>query len=1580
MDEGGESDREGGGRESGDEQHPATVAAAGSTEAPSRASSSSSTSTAPAGTAPGPAPPTARALDGDSPAASEALARARTSSAGGGVGRPLSAAASVASNRDEDVPLRSSSGPGGPGVEPLASPGPTSPTSRSSSSAARRESSAETLAQARSAASAGGVGRALSGASDGGEGAALRSGSGPGGPGGPGAHPLSPNSTSRAPSAAAPTAVRGDFGVPGEEEGPPLPAADGAPAPPTLRGAPPRRAPLVKAKTMILDSIADARARGLGEGSLAVTFRDLTFAADSERAPEPEGGAGPAPPYETILTASPWAWAAEKLRRGGPCGAAVERRPVLRGITGCLSVPGLRRRIALVDQGDDRHYPLLTVRETLQFGGSCRAPSAIAGEVETKVERVLATLGLTHVADSPVGDATVRGLSGGEKRRLSIGVEMMGTASLFLLDEPSNGLDATAAFELCRALRAVADGGGSVLATLLQPSAEAYAAFDEVALLSRGGRLLYWGPAGDAPLAYFQRLGFRCPPSITAPDFLQAMVTPESARQYAGFEGVAPVARHFARAYRNSPEFAAVDAEVRQLETKQAAGELVDAPSEAMRFGRRYANGAVRELALLAGRRWKLTWRMQSFFVARYVQSLLLAVIAGTLFLKRPNTLDGCLDRVSFISLGVMNFGFMGLAKIEPWYADRAVYEGQHTRAYYRSFTWLLADVVVGVPFSLAEVLLYSAVAFFAAGFQPGVAGARFGIFVYGHFIIRLCSDGIVMAICSAVHRPDVAALLSAMIPSAMNLFAGFLVPRSLIPKPWIWLYYVSIFRYPLEALSVAELHDVVDEKGYDVGRTALDSFAMQTDYSWAGYDLAVSTLFWAAFLFIAWLGVAFLRPPREFPPPDADDEEGEAEDAAAGEPPAKPAPTIAEPSKKLKGQPETGGAQAAASAPPPALLTFRDVKYEVEVEEEEEEDLEGGEGGEGKGGALASALRALSRLRPGGRPKTRKVLLDGVTGFASSGMMLALMGQSGGGKTTLLDVLAGRKTGGRLGGAVALNGRPRDKFFNRLVAYVEQFDELFPTQTVREAVVMSAMLRLDERLPRIPAERKVELADSSLSDVGLADSADALISGASLEMRKRVCIAMELVARPAVLFLAPRDGRRDEVTTGLDAVAASALVGLVRRLCDRGQTVVCTIHQPSSDVFDAFDHLLLLRRGGRVCYFGETVALCISVAPVALCISVASRSHATVLSYFERLGYELPAHRNPADLLLEIAQGKAAPARAAAGSSEEELGEALVAAYKSSDLCRRMAERLAEEERRFAAGAPGAGEVPMKHMYASGLGTQIRVLTARNWRHLWRQPSEFWTNFLTTMFICFLIGTEYWRMGYSQAYARMRVSMCYLIMTLHMQLAVGSIASKMSTRAVYYRERAMGMYKSFAAHVSDALANAPFYALTVLLSSLVIYWLSGMSGADGGARFGFFFLVSAVFTAACQSFASMLAFVCPSGDIAYTIAPFVQSLLDMFNGFMIPVPNIPQGWRWMAYLLWYRYPLESLIANEVQGQAFSCEGEPDCAYQTGEDVMAYYGFAFANQWPNVGVLLAYWAAFEAARALAQRFLVHLRR
>lgn len=241
------------------------------------------------------------------------------------------------------------------------------------------------------------------------------------------------------------------------------------------------------------------------------------------------------------------------------------------------------------------------------------------------------------------------------------------------------------------------------------------------------------------------------------------------------------------------------------------------------------------------------------------------------------------------------------------------------------------------------------------------------------------------------------------------------------------------------------------------------------------------------------------------------------------------------------------------------------------------------------------------------------KIILTNITGTVSPGEILAVLGPSGSGKSTLLNALAGRLHGQNLTGSILANGRKLTKPVLKRTGFVTQDDVLYPHLTVKETLIFCSLLRLPSTLSK---PEKIAIATSIITELGLDKCENTLIGnsfirGVSGGERKRVSIAHEMLINPSLLVL-------DEPTSGLDSTAAHRLLSTLKSLAAKGKTVVTSVHQPSSRVYQMFDKVLVLSEG-RSIYFGK-----------------ANES----MNYFESIGFSPSFPMNPADFLLDLANG----------------------------------------------------------------------------------------------------------------------------------------------------------------------------------------------------------------------------------------------------------------------------------------------------------------------------------------------------
>lgn len=335
------------------------------------------------------------------------------------------------------------------------------------------------------------------------------------------------------------------------------------------------------------------------------------------------------------------------------------------------------------------------------------------------------------------------------------------------------------------------------------------------------------------------------------------------------------------------------------------------------------------------------------------------------------------------------------------------------------------------------------------------------------------------------------------------------------------------------------------------------------------------------------------------------------------------------------------------------------------------------------------SAFTASLRRNKSTREPEVKAILRGVNAYMPSGSLTAIIGSSGSGKTSVLNTLSKRVAEGRLRttGDITYNGS--DQLRSVRSAYVMQQDVLLPTLTVRETLCYAAELRLP---PPTTREERQKVVENVILELGLKECADTRIGnnshkGCSGGEKRRTSLAVQMLSNPSVLFC-------DEVTTGLDAATAFQLVATLKALAVEGRTIICSIHQPRSEIWSLFDHILLLAKGSPL-YSGKS---------------------AGCLPYFEHLGYILPPFVNPAEFLIDLAAIDTRSPEVEESSATRVQG--LIQAFEASPENSRL---QAMDEKSSIGPLGTVTENSRQHL--ATLRHHIKVLTGRTFRTTYRDP-----------------------------------------------------------------------------------------------------------------------------------------------------------------------------------------------------------------------------------------------------------------
>uniref|UniRef100_A0A669FBA6 ATP-binding cassette, sub-family G (WHITE), member 2a n=1 Tax=Oreochromis niloticus TaxID=8128 RepID=A0A669FBA6_ORENI len=534
--------------------------------------------------------------------------------------------------------------------------------------------------------------------------------------------------------------------------------------------------------------------------------------------------------------------------------------------------------------------------------------------------------------------------------------------------------------------------------------------------------------------------------------------------------------------------------------------------------------------------------------------------------------------------------------------------------------------------------------------------------------------------------------------------------------------------------------------------------------------------------------------------------------------------------------------------------------------------------------GATVSFHNIHYRVKQGGgcfcrkKATTKDILVD-LNGIMKPGLN-AIMGATGSGKSSFLDVLAARKDPAGLTGEVLIDGAPQPPNFKCLSGYVVQDDVVMGTLTVRENFTFSAALRLPSSISQKEKKAKV---DRLIKELGLGRVADSrvgtqLIRGISGGERKRTNIGMELIIDPPVLFL-------DEPTTGLDASTANSVLLLLKRMANSGRTIILSIHQPRYTIYRLFDSLTLLVNGHQV-YHGP------------------ARS---ALEYFSDIGYTCEPHNNPADFFLDVINGDSTAVALNSGKTEE------------------MLSNFTYLEFRIVQGKKVVTTTPFRTItYTTGFFTQFRWVLKRTFRNLILNPQTSIAQVAVTVFLALVVGALFFNVQDDSSGIQNRTGALFFVVVNQCFSSLSAAELFITERKIFTHEYISGYYRVSVYFLCKILSDIiTLRTIPAIVFTCVAYFMVGLKPTAGA----FFFFMLTV--ALCAYTATSMAFAISADQTVVAIANIFMTItcvfMMIFAGLLVNIPSIASWLAWLKYLSIPRYGLSALQANEFTGLTF-CE------------------------------------------------------
>ncbi|KAI8663648.1 hypothetical protein NCS57_00966300 [Fusarium keratoplasticum] len=1143
------------------------------------------------------------------------------------------------------------------------------------------------------------------------------------------------------------------------------------------------------------------------------------------------------------------------------------------------------------NQEVDKHFPHLTVGQTLEFAAACRMPSnraLLIGQsreesctIATKI--VMAVCGLSHTYNTKVGNDFIRGVSGGERKRVSIAEMILAQSPLAAWDNSTRGLDSATALKFAQTIRLAADyTGGAHAMAIYQASQAIYDLFDKAVVLYEG-RQIYFGPASEAK-DYFERMGWLCPQRQTTGDFLTSVTNPQERQIRPGMENRVPrTPEEFETYWLNSPEHRALKEQIELYQQEFP----VDARSGAIQELREQKNfrqakhvrpkspyiiSLATQIKLTTKRAYQRIWNDLSATATSVSTNLIMALIIGSVFYNTPDATVGFYSKGAVLFMAILMNALTAISEINNLYEQRPIVEKHASYAFYHPAAEAISGIVADIPIKFITGTVFNIILYFMAGLrrEPG----QFFLYFLITYLCTFVMSAIFRTLAAITKTVSQAMLLAGVMALALVIYTGFMIRVPQMHDWFSWIRWINPIFYGFEILIANEFHGrnftcssiipaytplsgdswICSAVGAVAGEYTVngDSF-IETNYKYyyshVWRNLGILFAFLIGFMIIYFVATELNSKTAS---------KAEVLVFQRGHVPAHLQGGVdrSAVNEELAVSRDSDAGTLPAMEPQTNIFTWKDLVYDIEIK---------------------------------GEPRR---LLDNVTGWVKPGTLTALMGVSGAGKTTLLDVLAQRTTMGVITGDLFVNGQPLDASFQRKTGYVQQQDLHLDTSTVRESLRFSAMLRQPKS---VSTEEKHQWVEEVIDMLNMRDFANAVVGvpgeGLNVEQRKLLTIGVELAAKPKLLLFL------DEPTSGLDSQSSWAIVAFLRKLADAGQAILCTVHQPSAVLFQQFDRLLFLARGGKTVYFGD--------------IGDNSRK---LLTYFQNNGARACGdEENPAEWMLEIVNN-------GTNSSGQDWHSVWKASQERADVYAEV-DRIHMEKPNPSSNQDTADS---HSEFAMPFADQLREVTVRVFQQYWRMPSYILSKLMLGTIAGLFVGFSFWKADGTLAGMQNIMFAVFMIITIFSTIVQQIQPHFVTQRSLYeVRERPSKAYSWKAFMIANVIVEIPYQILTGILIFATFYY--PIVGIQSSARQGLVLLFMIQLLLYASSFAQMTIAALPDALTASGIVTLLVLLSLTFCGVMQSPTALPGFWIFMYRVSPFTYWVAGIVSTQLAGRAVTC-------------------------------------------------------
>ncbi|KAL2347224.1 hypothetical protein Fmac_001224 [Flemingia macrophylla] len=433
----------------------------------------------------------------------------------------------------------------------------------------------------------------------------------------------------------------------------------------------------------------------------------------------------------------------------------------------------------------DTLFPLLTVEETIMFSAKLRLnlPQEL---LRSRVKSLILELGLSQVAKTRIGDDRVRGISGGEKRRVSIGIEVIHDPKVLILDEPTSGLDSASALQIIDMLKVMAESRGqTIVLSIHQPGYRMVKLCNSILLLANGN-VLHHGTV-DLLGVNLRLMGLEIPLHVNVVEFAIDSIEAIQEQQKKGGE---------------QGENRSGKLTLQQLfrQSKVVDIEIVGA---GMNITYDFANSGLRETMILTHRFSKNILRTKELFACRTIQMLISGLVLGSIFCNLKDGLVGAEERVGLFAF-ILTFLLSSTTEALPIFLqEREILVKEISSGSYRVSSYVIANGIVYLPFLLILAILFTIPLYWLIGLNRNLTA--FLYFMMLIWLILYIANSVVVCFSALVPNFIVGNSMIAGVIGSFLLFSGYFISEHEIPNYWIFMHYISPFKYPFEGFLINE-------------------------------------------------------------------------------------------------------------------------------------------------------------------------------------------------------------------------------------------------------------------------------------------------------------------------------------------------------------------------------------------------------------------------------------------------------------------------------------------------------------------------------------------------------------------------------------------------------------------------------------------------------------------------------------------------------------------------------------------------------------------------------------------------------